>query len=235
MSIDPEARIARAFAPSRNAAIAEELTLYVAVGDSFSAGTGCSPGEAWPERLATALRERNPRLSFRNLAVHGATSMEVLDQLPEALQLEPDLITVVCGPNDVLRSTRPDLDGYERRLSLIFERLQEVNPEVRIVTATTPERWDFMKLGPRTRARVERGITRLNEATRAVAAACGAACLDVAVLPGLSDPANFAADGLHPSARGHSGAAMAFGALLRGSFGIEVDAKRIDERHSHER
>lgn len=233
MSAEPETRMARAFASSGNAEIAEELMLYVAVGDSFSAGTGCSSGEAWPDRLAAALRGPNPRLAFRNLAAEGATSSDVLDQLPEALQFEPDLITVVCGSNDVLRSTRPDLEGYERRLSQIFDRLRQANPDVRIATATSPERWDFLKLGPRTKARVERGIARLNVTTRSVAAACGAACLDVAVLPGLSDPANFAADGLHPSARGHGRAAMAFGSLLRGSFGIQIDAAGFEGRESY--
>ena len=229
MSLDPEARIARAVAPGRAAAISAELSLYVAIGDSFSTGTGCPRGEAWPDRLAAALRRRHRRLRFRNLAEHGATSSEVLEQLPEALQLEPDLITLVCGPNDVLRSTRPDPDGYGRRLASAFERLRRANPDVRIATATAPVRWDFLDLGPRTRARVERGLARLNEATRRVAATHGVACLDVAVAPGLGDPANFAADGLHPSALGHARAAAGFVELVQQSFAIEIDTEPATE------
>ena len=53
MSLDPEARIAHAMAPGRAASISAELRLYVAIGDSFTAGTGCLRGEAWPDRLAT--------------------------------------------------------------------------------------------------------------------------------------------------------------------------------------
>ena len=41
-----------------------QLSLYVAIGDSFTAGTGCAAGEAWPERLAAALRARNPSLEL---------------------------------------------------------------------------------------------------------------------------------------------------------------------------
>jgi lysophospholipase L1-like esterase len=223
MTVDPEARIARTLARGRAAEIKAELRLYVAIGDSFTAGTGSSPGEGWPERLATRLRRRHRRLALCNLARDGATSAGVLDQLPEALQLEPDLVTVVCGPNDVLRSTRPDPDGYSRRLATIFARLRGANSEVRIATATAPVRWDFLALGPRTRARVERGIRRLNEATRMVAAGHGVACLDVAAHPGLDDPENFAADGLHPSALGHARAAAGFAHLLRRHFEIEIE------------
>ena len=53
-----------------------------------------------------------------------------------------------------------------------------------IVTATAPERWEFLPLGPRTRARLEADLVRLNHATRAVAAAHGAEVLDVAGHPG---------------------------------------------------
>ena len=223
MTTDPEAQIARTLAPGRAAEIRAELRLYVAIGDSFTAGTGCAHGEAWPDRLAAKLRRRHRRLALRNLASHGATSAAVLDQLPEALQLEPDLVTVVCGPNDVLRSTRPDHEGYARRLTTIFVRLRDANPDVRIATATAPDRWDFLELGPRTRARVESGIERLNAATRSVAARHGVACLDVAAHPGLHDPENFAADGLHPSPLGHARAAAGFSFLLRNHFEVEVE------------
>ena len=61
--------------------------------------------------MAGAARGRaaraQPALAFRNLAVEGATSEQVLEQLPEAIELEPDLVTVVCGANDVLRTPGP--------------------------------------------------------------------------------------------------------------------------------
>jgi lysophospholipase L1-like esterase len=198
------------------------VILYVALGDSFTAGTGCAAGDAWPDRLARGLRAGNPQLALRNLALEGATSADVLAQLPEAVQLEPDLVTVVCGANDVLRSTRPDVDAYERRLSSIFGHLQEANPAVRIVTATAPERWDFLAFGPRTRARVERDVARVNGATRAAAAAHGVPWLEVAGHPGLGLGENFSADGLHPSRLGHERAARGFAELLRERFGIAI-------------
>jgi phosphatidylinositol alpha 1,6-mannosyltransferase len=226
MTVDPLAQIAQVFENRRQPgpeARSAELSLYVALGDSFTAGTGCAPGEAWPDRLATGLRAHSPMLDFRNLAVHGATSTEVLSQLPEAIELEPDLVTVVCGANDVLETTRPDVAGFARRLASILGRLAAANPGVRIATATSPERWDFLPLGPRTRARVERGIARFNRATRTVASAYGVPCLDVATHPGLSEAENFAPDGLHPSALGHKRAAQGFAELLRDELGIATE------------
>lgn len=193
---------------------AQGLRLYVAIGDSFTAGTGCEPGDAWPERLATLLRRSSPRLEHVNLATHGARSAEVAGQVDRAAALEPDLVTLVCGANDVLRSTRPDGAEYAARLAAMIETLHARAAGVRVITATAPERWDFLELGPRTRARVERGIEEVNRATRAVAAAHGAECLDVAGHAGLALAENFAADGLHPSALGHARAAQGFAELL---------------------
>lgn len=216
---DPFALMARHTARRRVAS-------YTALGDSFTAGTGCAPGEAWPDRLASGLRARNPSLEYRNLAREGATSEEVLGQVGPALQLEPDLVTVICGANDVLRSVRPDVDSYGERLAEILDRLLSALPGAAILTATVPEGWRFMELGPRTRDRVTNGVRKANALTRAVAAERGIPCLDVVDHPGLADPANFSADGLHPSSVGHRRAAAEFAVVLRAELGIDVDHER---------
>lgn len=216
---DPIAEIADELSPQKRG---RTLSLYAALGDSFTAGSGCGPDEAWPQLLGGSLRASSPALELRNLAVHGATSAGILEQLPEALELEPDLVTVVFGANDVLRTTRPDPATYARRLDRILAELLNSNPGVRIVTATSPERWQFLELGPRASARISRGITAVNAATRVVAGAHGVACLDVVGHPGLSEPENFSADGLHPSPLGHRRAARAFAALVQQSFGIPM-------------
>lgn len=193
---------------------------FVALGDSFTAGTGCAPGEAWADRLAAGIRARGSELAYRNLAADGATSSDVVEQLHDAIELEPDLVTLICGANDVLASTRPDPAAYATRLGSMFRRLRSAGPEVRIVTATAPESWDFLPLGPRTRARVERSISGINMVTRRVADMNGVPYLEVAGHSGLSNRENFADDGLHPSALGHTRAAHAFAALLAERFGI---------------
>lgn len=204
---------------------ARRLSLYVALGDSFSAGAPGVTAAEWPGLLAAALRSVNPGLEHRNLAVAGSTSARVLTgQLPRAIQLEPDLVTVVCGGNDVLGTTRPSVSAHARSLTAILRRLAEAVPGVRIATATMPERWEFLGLGPRTCSRIGAGARRLNAATIGIAEAFGVACLDVTRHPGLADRENFSADGLHPSAVGHRRAAAGFAALLQERYGVRVSS-----------
>src|SRR4051794_1778639 len=127
MSVSEPSQEAPAIAPDNSRIV----STYAALGDSFTAGHGCfeEEGDPWPDRIAAGLRTANPDLRYRNLAVDGATSAEVLEQVPRAIAMEPDLITVICGANDVLKTTRPDIEGYEERLGQIFGRLRAAAPE----------------------------------------------------------------------------------------------------------
>jgi phosphatidylinositol alpha 1,6-mannosyltransferase len=187
--------------------------MYVALGDSFTAGL--EPGQPrWPDELARQLGGR-----YVNLAAVGATSEEVeRDQLERALELQPDVVTLVCGANDVLFNTRPDPEAYAARLSRMFARLRRDLPHVQIVTATYPDISRFLDLRPRTRARVEEGMDRFNAAVRRVARRH-----DVALLESFDHPAahareTYADDGFHPSAEGHRQAAREFLRALRKRF-----------------
>lgn len=199
------------------------VSSYVALGDSFTAGRESIEALRWADRLATSLRAANPELAYANLAVDGATSAEVLEQVPAGLALEPDLITVICGANDILLTSRPDVAGYEERFSLILEQLREGAPDAAILTTTAPETWHFMDLRPRTKARLVKALSDLNSVTRTVAARHGVPCLNVAGHPGLTDRANFSADGLHPSSQGHERAAQEIALSLHAHFGIQGD------------
>lgn len=199
------------------------VSSYVALGDSFTAGRESIEALRWADRLAEWLRATNPGLSYANLAVDGATSAEVLEQVPAGLELRPDLITVICGANDILLTSRPDVTGYEERFSLILQQLRDGAPEAAILTTTAPETWHFMELRPRTKARLVKALSDLNAVTRTVAARHGVPCLNVAGHPGLTDRANFSADGLHPSSQGHERAVEEIALSLRAHFGIQGD------------
>jgi lysophospholipase L1-like esterase len=187
---------------------------FAALGDSFTAGTGSPPEARWADRLARSLGQDGGELLYRNLASEGATSAKVLGQVAPALQIEPDLVTVICGANDVLLSARPDLDAFSVRLAAIFDQFLTAMPDPLLLTATVPERWVFLGLGPRTARRVEEGIRRLNEQIREIAGRHAVPCLEVVGHPGLDDPENFNPDGLHPSPLGHARAAREFERLL---------------------
>ena len=186
------------------------MTTYVAMGDSFTAGTDPSIPR-WPDELAKSLGGH-----YVNLAEVGATSEHVeRDQLAQALELSPDVITLVCGANDVLLNTRPDPEAYAARLSRMFARLRRELPAVMIMTATYPDISQFLDLRPRSRSRVERGMKRFNDACRAVARRHHVVLLEGFDHPAASSRATFAADGFHPSEEGHRAAAREFLRVLR--------------------
>jgi len=189
-----------------------EARTYVALGDSFSAGIG-EPGEVpWPELAA---RTMGPETVVHNLAAEGVTSADVAEhQLPRTLALEPDLVSVVCGANDVLLHVRPDLDATAGNMDHILAALCSAAPTV--VCATYPEAGRHLDLRPRTRRRVTDGLERVNEAIRAAAERHGALCLEWEGRDRHADRTHYAEDGLHPSPRGHRRAAEDFTRTLEG-------------------
>jgi lysophospholipase L1-like esterase len=202
---------------------------YVALGDSFTAGApGSAPEGRWPDHLADALRAVNPALEYHNLGEAGMTTAEVAGaQLAPCLALDPDLVTVVCGANDVLLSVRPDIDAHATSLDYIFTRLRERLPDCALMTATTPQLANHLDLRPRSRERVEEGVIRLNEATREVARRHDVVCLEFADHPEARERRNFGADGFHPSATGIRRAAGAGVAALRTHFGIRITQEEM--------
>jgi lysophospholipase L1-like esterase len=189
-----------------------EFRRYVAIGDSFTAG---APGVAgrWPDELAAAIEPAE----YHNLGVAGATTAEVAEgQLERCVELEPDLVTVVCGVNDVLLSVRPDIDAHRAALERIFSILRDRLPDAVIVTVTTPPIADHIGLRPRSRRRVEEGVEALNEVTRALAHRYRVLCLEWGDHPLARRRENFAADGFHPSLTGIRRAAHACAQALAG-------------------
>jgi phosphatidylinositol alpha 1,6-mannosyltransferase len=197
------------------------IECYVAIGDSYTAGA--EPGvPRWADALADAL----PGSRYVNLAVPGATSGDVLaEQVDPAIEACPDLVTVVCGANDVILTTRPDIPAFAAHFAAILGLLRTRLPGAHLATATYPDFSGFLPMRPRSRSRVARGLAAVNETIRSFAHIHGAACLDFDAHPERGVRANFAADGFHPSAAGQRKTARAFAAGLRDHFGIDLDSK----------
>lgn len=189
---------------------------YAAVGDSITQGIGESGEVPWPVALAQALGiDEGARMYAR----YGAESSHVeREQLGPAIDGEPDLITLICGANDVILHTRPDLDGYARRIDGMYARVRAELPDALLVSATysAPE---FFDLRPRTRKRVLDGLREVNTANRAAAERHGVLLLEWEGHPAALERSNFASDGFHPSPAGHRQAARGM---------IEAISRRLD-------
>lgn len=201
---------------------------YVALGDSFTAGAAGSAEPSFADRLAELLREATPELDYHNLAVPGARTVEVVsEQLPPALELAPDVVTLVSGGNDALLAVRPDVRAHMTAFEGALESLRMHLPTATLATATTPDPGRFLDLRPRSSERVTRAIQLINDATRAAAARLGVPCLDFAAHPEALNPRNYSGDGYHPTAEASRRAAYAFASVIGVQLGIHLDTQEV--------
>lgn len=106
---------------------------YVALGDSTVVGVGAShPQNSYVSRLYERLRAIYPTSKIRNLGISGATSADVLiSQLPAAVAMQPHLITLSVGPNDITQGK--DAQQYEQNIETIFQTLSRETGAVVVV------------------------------------------------------------------------------------------------------
>lgn len=174
---------------------------YVAIGDSQTEGLGDGDDTAghrgFADRLAARLAELNPELLYANLAVRGKLASEVhTEQLAPALELRPDLVTVVAGLNDVLRP-KCDIDAVAGHLEAMFASLTKAGATVGTVTFP-----NVAKIAPLARPLLPRVVT-LNARIRAAAARHGVRVVEAFEADVTTDARIWSEDRIHASPTGH--------------------------------
>jgi lysophospholipase L1-like esterase len=185
---------------------------YVAIGDSQTEGLWDGDDTVgltgFAHRLAMMLNEHYPGLTYANLAVRGRRIRDVVDsQLPQALAMRPDLITVCVGMNDV---TRPG-PGFDRTLAELDDlhvRLSQSGATV--VTTTFP---DIARILPVGRLLASR-VIEVNDSIRTAADRHGFRLVDLYDVPSMAEPDTWSADRVHGSPKGHMLFAAAAGEAL---------------------
>jgi lysophospholipase L1-like esterase len=186
---------------------------YVAIGDSSTEGW-IDPDErggfrGWADRLADHVARAQGELLYANLGIRGKRTRQILDeQLPVALAMHPDLVTVFSGTNDVL--TRGfDAAQLGRDVETIHRAL--IASGATLLTFTLPDLTPLMPLGRLIASR----IRALNTALRSVAQRTGALLVDFAAHPVASDARLWNDDRLHANALGHARIAAALAHALQ--------------------
>lgn len=181
---------------------------YVALGDSFTEGGGDpEPGSAgglrgWADRVAEELAAGRGDFAYANLAVRGLLLQQILEtQIGQALALEPDLVTLSAGGNDMVFHGS-DPDKLAGKLESGVSPLAET--DATIVLFTGPD-WGSTPVLGRNRAKV----AIFNENVHAIAARHGALVTDLWALRHLRDPRMWDQDRLHLSPLGHHTVAAA--------------------------
>lgn len=99
--------------------------LYVAIGDSAAQGIGASrPDHSYVGFIVRHLRKATTRtLRVANLAISGATvRMAIDEELPRLAKLDPDILTVCIGANDIANF---DEARFEREIEELYSALPQ--------------------------------------------------------------------------------------------------------------
>jgi acyl-CoA thioesterase-1 len=174
--------------------------LYVALGDSAAQGIGASrPAHSYVGFIARQLRSHTSRrLGVANLGISGATLRIAIDkELPLLAAIEPDILTVCIGANDMASF---DAGRFDREIRELFAALPS-----HAIVADLPSFY-FLP--------AERKVREANRLLRRAAADHG---LAVVPLHALTDrqglwgvTTQFAGDLFHPNDRGYRVWAEAF-------------------------
>ncbi len=181
---------------------------YVAIGDSSTEGLMDLDDDGgfrgWADRLAQHVADgQDEPLEYANLAVRGLHAAEIgATQLPDALALRPDLLTVFAGVNDVM-SARCDFAALEAGLEALFAGAATSGATVATFTMVDPG-----AVNPLVR-HVRGRVFRLNRLIRSAALRHGALLVDFEAYPVAVDPRLWCPDRLHNSALGHARIAAA--------------------------
>jgi len=129
------------------------MKLYLALGDSITAGYGVESPFSFPNVYANFLRRHYPDLSMLNFGINGLTTSGLLYQLKTNQRLRHSLsqaflITLTIGSNDLLRlignpnqpiktSQLPIIQGnMSKTLMQIGQEIRLLNPLAMVKVAT---------------------------------------------------------------------------------------------------
>ncbi|MGI8458304.1 MAG: SGNH/GDSL hydrolase family protein [Propionibacteriaceae bacterium] len=205
---------------------------YVALGDSSTEGLE-DPDDfggyrGWADRLALLIAAAQPPplgppLAYANLAVRGLRLHEIrATQLAPALAMEPDLVTVFGGVNDVI-GPRPHWGQIGADLVAVFGAARSAGATV--ATFTMPDPLAISPVGRLVRER----MFVLNDLIRASALAHDVLVVDFQQFPIAEDPRLWFADRLHGNPLGHQRVAAAMAWRLGIAGADDGWARAFDE------
>ncbi len=180
---------------------------FVALGDSTTEGledrcSGTGGYRGWADRLAERLATLEPDLLYANLAVRGRKLAQIgAEQLAPALAMQPDLVSIVGGVNDVLRP-RADVDALAAEMDAMVEAFTGSGATVLLMTY--PDFGEIMAVARRVSPRLH----LYNSHLRTIAVRRGARVMDLEA-GGPMDARLFHPDRLHANSAGHERIAFA--------------------------
>lgn len=178
---------------------------YVALGDSYTIGTGANPTEAWPVLLTKHLNDAGIKTELvANPSKNGFSTQNLIDmELPVFDKSGATFATLLIGVNDWVREV--NTATYTKNLIHILDHVQKALPNKKNILLITIPDFGVTPQGAyyANDRDVSKGITEFNNIVKAEAQKRGLEVVDIFELSkGMKDNAELTAkDGLHPSAK----------------------------------
>lgn len=180
--------------------------VYVAMGDSATAGIGASrPERSFPSVIHKYLKNRYKKTHYHNLGKRRSPTRWVIDdQLDKAIDLQPDLVTISTGANDIRVKNLPW--KFEEELHHLIRKLKTETNAVVVINSIpnfTHTSWVPLILKPV----VAVAIRRFNKIIEKVAREEGIIYVDLnphTLLFAKMYPEAMADDNFHPSDFGYA-------------------------------
>ena len=174
----------------------------MAIGDSFTEGVGDhhrrlpNGVRGWADRVAEQLAKSDPGWEYANLAVRSKRLRHILsEQLEQAVELRPTLVTVYAGGNDLL-DAGTDVRELMRQYETLVATLASSGARILLFTGydipLTPLRGLFRRRNHAYNAEVRR-----------IGEVYGADIVDYWRMDGFEDRRMWSPDRLHLSRAGH--------------------------------
>jgi acyl-CoA thioesterase-1 len=177
--------------------------VYVALGDSTGSGVGARDG-GYVARLFKRLVERRPNSSLTNLCVSGATTADVLrDQLDRGVAMNPDLVTLGIGINDIGNGL--SLDQFSKNYEEILSTLRQ-RTRAEIIVTNIPDISSAPRIPGPIRSEYQQQIIQYGQRLEEIAERHGVTIFDIYTVTTkelASHPEYFSSDGFHPSDEGY--------------------------------
>ena len=200
---------------------------YLAIGDSFTEGVGdvdpARPNQVrgWADRVAEVMCAEED-WQYANLAIRGKKIGQVINQqLDTALAMQPDLVSIYAGGNDILRP-KADLEALMTGYAGMVRRFAQAGIKVLLFTGfDTVDSPLFSKTRPRTAI--------YNEKIREIADEHGAVIADYWRWREFADVRYWAVDRLHMNELGHAlMARKVLGVLAEAGWSSQDYSPRIE-------
>lgn len=183
----------------------KEQVRYVALGDSYTIGTGASAESSWPSLLTKHLKEKGISIELvANPARNGFTTQDLIErELPVLISSRPTFVTVLIGVNDWVQGL--DAKTFQKNLVHILDKVQSVLPDKsKFILITIPD-FGVTPTGANYSGgrNISKGIAEFNTIILEEAKKRNLRSVDLfAVSKEMGkDRSLVAVDGLHPSAK----------------------------------